>query len=133
MGLDRGAPWKKSWQCRTRAHQFRPMRSCGLFDVSPRVDEAEQRRLAEEEAARTSRVFFQTVPGAASTSTIPGSMAMPTLSGFDLNGQRAQPTAQNKQLAFLNATVDRRATSLDRVMPPASPFVLQAGARLRRR
>jgi type IV secretion system protein VirB10 len=55
-------------------------------------------------------------------------MAMPNLGGLDLNGQRTQPTAQDKQLAFLNAAVDRRTTSLDRVMPPASPFVLQAGA-----
>ena len=92
------------------------------------VDEAEQRRRAEEEAARTSRVFFQTAPGAASAVTSQAGMSMPNLSGLDLAGQRSQPTAQDKQLAFLNATVDRRTTSLDRVMPPASPFVLQAGA-----
>ncbi|MCK5750114.1 MAG: TrbI/VirB10 family protein, partial [Oricola sp.] len=30
--------------------------------------------------------------------------------------------------AFLNAPVDRRTVALDRVMPPASPFVLQAGS-----
>ncbi|RWJ05677.1 TrbI/VirB10 family protein [Mesorhizobium sp.] len=92
--------------------------------VTPAVDEAEQRRLAEEEAARTSRVFFQAAPGAATMrgSTVPG------LAGLDLKGQLGQETAQDKQLAFLNAAVDRRTTSSDRVMPPASPFVLQAGA-----
>jgi len=56
---------------------------------------------------------------------------MPNLTGLDLaglNGQSGQPTAQDKQLAFLNAAVDRRTTSMDRVMAPASPYVLQAGA-----
>jgi type IV secretion system protein VirB10 len=97
--------------------------------AAPRVDEAEQRRLAEEEAARTSRVFFQTAPGAATTAaTQAGMMPLPNYGGLDLTGQRNQPTAQDKQLTFLNAAVDRRTTSSDRVMPPASPFVLQAGA-----
>jgi len=41
-------------------------------------------------------------------------------------GRRAG--AQDRQLAFLNAGVDRRTVWPDRVMPPASPFVLQAGA-----
>jgi type IV secretion system protein TrbI len=35
---------------------------------------------------------------------------------------------QDRQLAFLNAGVDRRTVSPDRVAPPASPYVLQAGA-----
>jgi type IV secretion system protein VirB10 len=94
---------------------------------APGVDEAEQRRRAEEEAARTSTVFFQSragSPAAAGTST-------PGLAGFHmagLSGLPGQQTAQDKQLAFLNAPVDRRTTSQDRVMAPASPFVLQAGA-----
>jgi len=41
--------------------------------TTPTVDEAEQRRRAEEEAARTSRVFFQTQPGSIS----PGSLDSP--------------------------------------------------------
>ncbi|KAB2688855.1 TrbI/VirB10 family protein [Brucella pseudogrignonensis] len=96
---------------------------------TPTVDEAEQRRRAEEEAARTSRVFFQTQPG--STATTPGGPTMPNVPGFDLAGLTGQPgqqTAQDRQLAFLNAPVDRRTTSSDRVMAPASPFILQAGA-----
>jgi type IV secretion system protein VirB10 len=96
--------------------------------TTPAVDEAEQRRRAEEEAARTSKVFFQTSPGATTTAATPGSAAIPNLPGLDLNGQPGQQTAQDKQLAFLNAAVDRRTTSSDRVMAPASPFVLQAGA-----
>jgi type IV secretion system protein VirB10 len=95
----------------------------------PTVDEAEQRRLAEEEAARTSRVFFQTQPG-----TMPATSSgaiTPGASGLDLAGLAGQPgqqTAQDRQSAFLNAAVDRRTTATDRVMAPASPFILQAGA-----
>ncbi|AEI01693.1 conjugal transfer protein TrbI [Afipia carboxidovorans OM5] len=99
--------------------------------VTPTVDRAEERRLAEEEAARVSKVFFQTEARTTNPAGTPGSTAMPNLAGLDLaglNGQSAQPTAQDKQLAFLNAAVDRRTTSMDRVMPPASPYVLQAGA-----
>ena len=99
--------------------------------VRPTVDRAEERRLAEEEAARVSKVFFQTEARTTNPAGTPGSIAMPNLTGLDLagrNGQPGQPTAQDKQLAFLNAAVDRRTTSSDRVMPPASPYVLQAGA-----
>ena len=99
--------------------------------ATPTVDHTEERRLAEEEAARVSKVFFQTEARTTNPAGTPGSTAMPNLTGLDLaglNGQSGQPTAQDKQLAFLNAAVDRRTTSSDRVMPPASPYVLQAGA-----
>ncbi|MCP3055727.1 TrbI/VirB10 family protein [Aurantimonas marianensis] len=87
---------------------------------APAVDPEEQRRLAEEEAARTSRVFFQTAPGAArETPTSP-------IAGLNLGAQ--QPAAQSSDLAFLNGPVDRRTVAPDRVMAPASPFVLQAGS-----
>ena len=94
---------------------------------TPGIDEAEQRRRAEEEAARTSTVFFQSRAGS------PAAAGTPTtgIAGFDmagLSGLPGQQTAQDRQLAFLNAPVDRRTTSSDRVMAPASPFVLQAGA-----
>ncbi|RWK43744.1 TrbI/VirB10 family protein [Mesorhizobium sp.] len=96
--------------------------------TTPTVDEAEQRRRAEEEAARTSKVFFQTAPGASTAGALPGGSTLPNLAGIDLTGQPGQQTAQDKQLAFLNAAVDRRTTSSDRVVAPASPFILQAGA-----
>ncbi|MBX9846150.1 MAG: TrbI/VirB10 family protein [Xanthobacteraceae bacterium] len=94
---------------------------------APAIDEAEQRRRAEEEAARTSTVFFQSRAGSPAAAGTP----TPGLAGFDMAGPSGLPgqqTAQDKQLAFLNAPVDRRTTSSDRVMAPASPFVLQAGA-----
>jgi type IV secretion system protein VirB10 len=90
---------------------------------TPGVDEAEQRRRAEEEAARLSTVFFQSRQS--STAAAPVG-AMP---GLDLTGAGGQATtAQDRQLAFLNAAADRRTVTPDRVTPPASPYVLQAGA-----
>ncbi|MHB0713266.1 TraB/TrbI/VirB10 family type IV secretion system protein [Roseomonas mucosa] len=92
---------------------------------TPGVDEAEQRRRAEEEAARTSAVFFQARGGSATT---PASNTAAGLPALDMAAQPGQPTAQDKQIAFLNAAADRRTVTPDRVMPPASPFILQAGA-----
>src|SRR4029450_12988545 len=37
-------------------------------------------------------------------------------------------TSQDHKLAFLDGNVDRRTVSLDHIAPPASPYVLQAGA-----
>lgn len=87
---------------------------------APAVDPEEQRRRAEEEAARTSEVFFQAGP------TTANAAPAADLSGLDLG---AQPSAaQNSDLAFLNGPVDRRTVAPDRIMPPASPYVLQAGS-----
>jgi type IV secretion system protein VirB10 len=96
--------------------------------TTPTVDAAEQRRLAEEEAARLSRVFFQTEARTGSSAGAPGGSTMPGLDLAGLTGQPGQQTAQDRQAAFLNAPVDRRTTASDRVAPPASPYVLQAGA-----
>jgi type IV secretion system protein VirB10 len=93
------------------------------------VDEAEQRRRAEEEAARTSRIFFQ--PGqsiAALAATSPGGSSPPDLGSADLAAQIGQSTTQDRQRGFLNAAADRRTVAPDRVTPPPSPYVLQAGA-----
>jgi len=90
------------------------------------VDPEEQRRHAEQEAARTSRVFFQTEARLGATAS-----ALAGTSGIGvpgLNGLPAAPSAQDRQLNFLNAAVDRRTVASDRVMAPASPYVLQAGA-----
>lgn len=88
----------------------------------PQPDPEEQRRLAEMEAARTSEVFFPTRSAAASG--LPS--FQPTLGGT-APGLAGSGT-QDRQLAFLNAEVDRRTVAPDRVTAPASPFVLQAGS-----
>ena len=54
-------------------------------------------------------------PGAASTSTAPSTDA-----AFAQNGQ-------DRKLAFVNASVDRRTTGVDRLEFPVSPYVVQAG------
>jgi type IV secretory pathway VirB10-like protein len=92
--------------------------------ATPTVDPAEQRRLAEEEAARVSRVFFQTAPGTGAAAGI----ATPGLSGFDLGSQPGATGTQDRHAAFLKGPVDRRTVAPDRVTPPASPYILQAGA-----
>ena len=91
---------------------------------APGIDQEEQRRLAEEEAARTSRMFFQTEarPGVVPGSTTSG------FAGMAPGGQGSPQTGQDRQLAFINAPVDRRTVSADRVAAPASPYILQAGA-----
>ncbi|MGY8681547.1 TrbI/VirB10 family protein [Bradyrhizobium sp. UFLA05-153] len=87
--------------------------------------DAEQQRLNQEtEAARTSKVFasINVRPLAATTSSgeTPGSTTTSSDEAFAQNGQ-------DRKLAFVNAAVDRRMTSPDRLVKPASPFVVQAG------
>ncbi|MCB9942784.1 MAG: TrbI/VirB10 family protein [Geminicoccaceae bacterium] len=89
--------------------------------ATPAVDPEEQRRLAEEEAARMSGVFFQSGPRTGA----PASTAMPSLAGFESG---SQPATQDRNAAFLNGPVDRQTVAPDRVSPPASPYILQAGA-----
>ena len=89
--------------------------------AAPARDPAEEHRLAEEEAARLSTLFFQSGQRTAAT---PGS-TMPGLAGLDLSGQ---PATQDRHLAFLNGPVDRQTVAMDRITAPASPYILQAGA-----
>lgn len=94
--------------------------------AQPAVDEAEQRRLAEEEAARTSKVFFEAEPR-----TIAPASPFDTEGSLGSPGPLAQAAGggqQNRQQAFLDAEVSRRTVAADRVAPAASPFILQAGA-----
>lgn len=87
----------------------------------PTMDPAEQQRLAELEAARVSDLFFQTRPGA----PVSTGFQMPTAApGSSL---AATPETDPRQ-AFLTAPTDRRTVAPDRVQPPASPYLLQAGS-----
>jgi type IV secretion system protein VirB10 len=89
----------------------------------PQPDPAVQRAVQEREAARTSQLFSggqsggeQVQPPVELRSTAPaGTPETP-----------AQPLGQGE--AFLARDVDRRTVSPDRVRPPASPYVLQAGS-----
>src|SRR3546814_20464851 len=95
------------------------------------LSQEEQRRLQELEAARTARLFSSTEsrssnnPVSASSTTPP---PQPDLTSLGLAPQPATPSAQDRQLAFLNQAPDKRTVSPARVAVPASPHVLQAGA-----
>jgi type IV secretion system protein TrbI len=98
--------------------------------------DAEQQRLAQEnEAARLSRLFASTgirevassIAQAASlgtSATVPSTTSQPTQSASD---DTLTQNGQDRKLAFVNASVDRRTTSPDRVAAPASSYVVQAG------
>ena len=88
----------------------------------PGPDPAEQRRLAEIEAARTSALFFDTQSAEAAPT---GGLAagLPGPSPADIAG--AMP--EDSLTAFLNAPTDRQTVTEDRLAAPASPFILQAG------
>ncbi len=91
----------------------------------------EQRRAQELESARTARLFAATETRPANSGTTPAATATPPatdLASLGLAPQPATPSAQDRQLAFLNQTPDKRTVSPDRVAAPASTNVLQAGA-----
>jgi type IV secretory pathway VirB10-like protein len=101
----------------------------------PGVD-AEQQRIGQEiEAARLSKLFASTsIRELALPSNQPASANSSTVTS-NQPGQPAQSSAdetlaqngQDHKLAFVNASVDRRTTSPDRVAAPASSYVVQAG------
>jgi type IV secretion system protein VirB10 len=79
----------------------------------------------EEEAALKSRLFvqtnyMQTLVSTAQAAPAPGAQAPATTA--------ATAAPKNHNLVFLDAPVDRRTVSPDRVQPPASRYVLQAGS-----
>lgn len=98
---------------------------------NPGISQEEQRRLQETEAARTARLFSstQTRPVDTSTPAATTSAAPQTdLASLGLAPQPTTPSAQDRQLAFLNQTPDKRTVSTDRIAAPASANILQAGA-----
>jgi type IV secretory pathway VirB10-like protein len=88
------------------------------------LDAEQQRANQETEAARTSKVFASTTaavtPQHAASQEAPTDTASSSDEAFAQNGQ-------DRKLLFVNAPVDRRTTSPDRLSRPASPFVVQAG------
>ncbi|PBB90294.1 conjugal transfer protein TraI [Mesorhizobium sp. WSM3864] len=92
--------------------------------ATPSVDEVEERRKAEEEAARTSQVFFQTGAQSAVRAQSSGDTGEEMPASLDPTSQ----ISQDRQSAFLKTATDRRTVAPDHVVPPASPYVLQAGA-----
>jgi type IV secretion system protein TrbI len=108
--------------------QIVPSPAIGAVEPGPSAEE--QRRQQEIETARTAKLFATTQTHAA-PDVVPASTAsspIPDLANLGLAPQPATPTAQDRQLAFLNAAPDKRNVSSDRIAAPASPNILQAGA-----
>ncbi|WP_431015431.1 TrbI/VirB10 family protein [Bradyrhizobium pachyrhizi] len=91
------------------------------------TDPDQQRRDQETEAARISHLFTATTGGARPpAAAVEGDrVASPnaTSTGEDGSAQNGQ----DRKLAFVNASVDRRTVSPDRIAKPASPYIVQAG------
>lgn len=108
-----------------------PVPTPGIATPNPGISQEEQRRIQELEAARTARLFASTETRSANAA-VPQPQAAITpqtdLASLGLAPQPATPSAQDRQLAFLNQAPDRRTVSPDRVAAPASANVLQAGA-----
>nr|WP_156536117.1 TrbI/VirB10 family protein [Agrobacterium vitis] len=106
-----------------------PVPTPGVAQPQPGLSAEEQRRLQEIETARTSRLFAASeARNAAPVTTNQPTPLQPDLTSLGLAPPPATPTAQERQQAFLNAPVDRRTVAADRVVAPASPNILQAGA-----
>ncbi|WP_035711681.1 TrbI/VirB10 family protein [Bradyrhizobium genomosp. I (2014)] len=92
-------------------------------------DPEQQRREQETEAARISHLFASTngkevrPPAAAAVESDRLMSPNATSPGDD----GAAQNGQDRKLAFVNASVDRRTVSSDRITTPASPYVVQAG------
>lgn len=93
------------------------------------ADSDQQRRDQEAEAARISHLFASTngregsPPAAAALGSdrgVPPSQSSTSDAGLAQNGQ-------DRKLAFVNASVDRRTVSPERVIKPDSPYIVQAG------
>ncbi|RXG85014.1 TrbI/VirB10 family protein [Bradyrhizobium zhanjiangense] len=91
------------------------------------ADPDQQRRDQETEAARISHLFAATNgsarPPAASVESDRIASPNATNSGDDGSAQNGQ----DRKLAFVNASVDRRTVSPDRIARPPSRYIVQAG------
>jgi type IV secretion system protein VirB10 len=99
------------------------------------VDAGQQQLAQETEAARLSRLFASTsirevassIAQAASvgaSTIVPNQTSQPVQPGAD---DTFAQNGQDRKLAFVNASADRRTTSSDRVAAPATTYVVQAG------
>ena len=99
------------------------------------IDSDQQRLDQEVEAARLSRLFASTgvrevassIAQAASvgaSTIVPSQTSQPAHPGAD---DSFTQNGQDRKLAFVNASVDTRTTSPDRIAAPASTYVVQAG------
>ena len=103
----------------------------------PAIDPEEQRVGQEREAARTAKLFASTNAHERATTSNQVSYSSNDESQFQSAPFTTEPAPidpgaiqnmQDRKLAFVNASADRRTVSPDRLETPASRYVLQAGA-----
>lgn len=90
--------------------------------IAPAPDPMEQQRLQDAVAANASRLFVGTSARSTPSALAPTSPAMPPIPAAN------RESVTDRHQAFLNEPVDRRTTAPDRIAPPASPTLLQAGS-----
>jgi type IV secretory pathway VirB10-like protein len=107
----------------------------GQLPAAATVDPEEQRLGQEREAARTAKLFAPTNAHVRPAATLPAPSSDGVSTPAAVASGEAPPidpnaiqNMQDRKLAFVNAPVDRRTVSPDRLAPPASRYVLQAGA-----
>jgi type IV secretion system protein TrbI len=100
--------------------------------TTPTIDSEQQRVSQEIEAARLSRLFASTnirelAPPPAQPPSVDTSPKVPNQTAQPTGDEAFAQNGQDRKLAFVNASVDRRTTSPDRIAAPASSHVVQAG------
>ncbi|MEY9460482.1 TrbI/VirB10 family protein [Bradyrhizobium ottawaense] len=90
-------------------------------------DPEQHRRDQETEAARVSHLFASTGGREVRASSAAEGGAGNAQSIQTTNSDEGSAHGQDRKRAFINASVDRRTVSPDRITRPASPYVLQAG------
>jgi type IV secretion system protein VirB10 len=108
----------------------KPLLHAGITpSTAPSAGTPETQRLTQEtDGARISRLFAQTNQQPQSVGVVPtvpnGETSVLPAAPIDAG---AAQNMQDRKTAFLNAAPDRRTISPDRLQPPASPYIVQAG------
>ena len=96
---------------------------------TPAPDPAQQRIVQEQDAARESRLFIgASVARTAAAAVQPPAPATPAVVPATLPAASGESGSSDHKLAFLTGAVDRKTSSSERVEPPRSENVVQAGA-----
>ncbi|MEJ0066185.1 MAG: TrbI/VirB10 family protein [Caulobacteraceae bacterium] len=113
----------------------RPMLAAGQTGASPMAspsstpvaDPAQQQRVQEREAARTSKLFGDDGSPREATSGQETPRRAPAPPARRRTPAASASGVQAGNLAFLQGPADRQTVSAERVQAPASPYVVQAG------
>jgi len=90
--------------------------------------QARQRAAQVREAARDSKLFASSAPSQSEVGLSDATPLAPVATTTPTTTPPSDPNGQNAKRAFLSQAVDKRTTSPDRIVDPASPNILQAGS-----